>query len=191
MKEDRNGNIWLGTSWGLVRARIPKDDPPPEADSRLFTIGILPYHLLAPLNEIYDPSPLGGTAMVVASDSGPIFLNLVRCELSRREFDDPIAGPLNSDMMYCIGQGFRGQLRVGTMNNGAFMVEWQTERVVNCSWEPAIGYQLDDEQCSGSVRAPSTPPLRAHGQHSLCDPFSFAPRPCHLYCAFDSRLTLN
>jgi signal transduction histidine kinase/ligand-binding sensor domain-containing protein/CheY-like chemotaxis protein/AraC-like DNA-binding protein len=150
--EDLNGDLWLGTSSGVVHVTIPAHARRLEADSLATAISFETYPVSTPGNAVFDLLELETGAIAVASDSGLLLLDPSRRTLSRLNLSGPSAEPLNSDLINCLARGPGDKLWVGTGTDGVFVLDRKTRNVVNYRHRENDGTSLKSDDIHDIVR---------------------------------------
>jgi signal transduction histidine kinase/DNA-binding response OmpR family regulator/ligand-binding sensor domain-containing protein len=132
IREDRSGNLWLGTEGsGVVHVEVPNQTPGMSLDSLARNLRLTTYNLGTKGNTAYDLCVWSDGRVFVGSDSGIVLIDSPKRSISRFTLVDRVARLLNSTFISNISPDGSGNLWVGTRTEGLFLFDPRSNTVRN------------------------------------------------------------
>jgi signal transduction histidine kinase/DNA-binding response OmpR family regulator/ligand-binding sensor domain-containing protein len=128
---DSAGVLWLGTNGGgIVRVDLPETGDESDIDRLAHDIRFTTFPLGTPRNNASDVSVRADGRILVASDSGLLFIDRTTGSVSRPNLTDPLGLRLNSISVNFLSQDPNGILWMAT-GDGLYKLDWNNRKVEN------------------------------------------------------------
>jgi signal transduction histidine kinase/DNA-binding response OmpR family regulator/ligand-binding sensor domain-containing protein len=132
IREDRAGNLWLGTEdRGVVCVELPNDQKAADLDSLAGRVRMTTYSLGTRRNTAHDLCVWNDGRIFAGSDSGIVVITPGTHATSRLVPRVSGASQLCSAFVSSISPDGNGSLWVGTLDQGAFLVDPEANRILN------------------------------------------------------------